>query len=91
MDSPIRLENNIIDESHTASSNVSSTKWPMCGRKFPKSEIVFFVQVILVYAVVIVSIANLTYGRSDDKLWISLLSSSLGYLLPNPNLNKHHG
>ena len=91
MDSTIRLDNNISDTSHeTDTKSNNSSKWHVFGRKFPKSEIVFFVQVILVYIVVIVSIANLTIGRTDEKLWITLLSSSIGYLLPNPSLNKNY-
>lgn len=74
---------------HSTRSNTSS-KWHFCGRLLPRSEIVFFVQVILIYIVVIVSIVNLTIGRSDDKLWIALLSSSIGYLLPNPSLKLNN-
>ena len=44
-------------------------------------------QVVLIYIVVVASIANLTvYKERDGKLWTALLSSSLGYLLPNPKL-----
>ena len=67
-------------------SSPSTRHWKICREKFPKSEIVYFIQVILVYIVVIVSIVNLTLGRPDDKLWIALLSSSIGYILPSPNL-----
>ena len=72
--------------------NVSSVsnRWPMCGGKFPKSEVVFFVQVILIYIVVITSLVNISLGEKD-QLWILLLTSSIGYLLPNPTLRKHGG
>ena len=83
MDSPIRIEDDI---KHSETSTTS--KWHLFGNTFPRSEIVFFVQVILVYIVAIVSIVNLSIGRSGDKLWIALLSSSIGYLLPNPSLKQ---
>lgn len=76
----IDLENN---------SSHSSNKWDVCGKIMPRSEIVFFVQVVLVYIVVIVSIVNLTIGGADDKLWIALLSSSIGYILPSPSLKAN--
>lgn len=86
MDQRNRPENDIeINPSEVAGSHTSS-KWHFFGRLMPRAEIVFFVQVILVYIVVIVSIANLTIGSADDKLWIALLSSSLGYILPSPSL-----
>ena len=71
-----------------SASNNNNPQWHMFGRKIPKSEIVYFVQVILIYIVVITSIVNLTINKDEGKLWTALLSSSFGYLLPNPNL-KH--
>ena len=50
-----------------------------------KSDVVFFSQVILIYIVVICSLINISLG-SSLQLWIILLTSCLGYLLPNPSL-----
>lgn len=72
----------------TESETGSNSKWMVLGQKLPKSEIVFFVQVVLIYIVVITSIVNLTLNKDEGKLWTALLSSSLGYLLPNPSLKK---
>ena len=46
---------------------------------------------LAVCAVVIASIYNLTVdsGRSDRELWIALLSSALGYMLPCPALDAY--
>jgi hypothetical protein len=50
---------------------------------------VFLSQVIIVYAVIIAAIANLTFfPNSKHDLWITLLSSSIGYLLPSPNIKR---
>ena len=57
--------------------------WHIFGRECPKEEIVFLCQVIIV-----VSIYNLTVAHDDSTLWTALLSSSLGYLLPNPSLKR---
>jgi hypothetical protein len=85
MDKANGSETDIVDSIERNSSR-SSTKWHFFGRLLPRSEIVFFAQVILVYIVVIVSIVNLTIGSDEDKLWIALLSSSIGYILPSPSL-----
>ena len=58
------------------------------GRECPKEEIVFLCQVIILYTVIVVSIYNLTVAHDDSMLWTALLSSSLGYLLPNPSLKR---
>jgi hypothetical protein len=74
---------------HDMTDNSSGRSWPFLGHRLPKSEVVFFMQVILIYIVVITSIVNLTLYKEDEgKLWTALLSSSLGYLLPNPTLKR---
>ena len=62
--------------------------WPLCGTKVPANEIVFFVQIIVIYTVIGVSIFNLSTNNHNNPLWISLLSSCLGYLLPSPYINR---
>ena len=58
----------------------------MFGSKIPKEEIVYFCQIIIVYTVIITAIVNLSLGEEQRDLWITLLSSAIGYLLPNPRL-----
>ena len=70
----------------TEHSQTSSSRWHFCGHVLPRSEIVFFIQVTLVFIVAIVSIVNITVQHPDSQLWIALLSSSVGYLLPSPTL-----
>ena len=65
--------------------------WHLFGTECPKEEIVLFCQVIILYTVIVVSIYNLTVGHGDSTLWTALLSSSLGYLLPNPSLKREDG
>ena len=69
-------------------SDGSVNSWKVLGSKIPKSECVYFVQVFLIYVVVIASLVNLTLGQDDYKLWTALLSSSFGYLLPNPTIKR---
>ena len=52
--------------------------------------IAFLSQVVAVYIVIIISLLNLTRGADNKELWVSLLSSSVGYLLPAPILTKKH-
>lgn len=68
-------------------SDSQSSRWAFFGGSYPKSEIVFFSQTIILYTVIIVSIYNLSVGQASD-LWVSLLSSCLGYILPAPTLKR---
>jgi hypothetical protein len=64
--------------------------WQMFGSKVPREEIVYLCQIIGVYTIIITSIVNLSIGgRERTELWITLLSSAIGYLLPNPRLGQN--
>ena len=59
-----------------------------CGSKFPKEVIIYFCQVLMVYIVVITSIINLCISDTNTCLWSSLVSASVGYLLPSPSISR---
>ena len=65
-----------------------SDKWHFLGTRVPKTEIVYFCQMIIVYIIIITSVVNLSIQNGSSELWISLLSSCIGYALPNPKLKK---
>ena len=65
--------------------------WHLFGTECPKEETVFLCQVVILYMIVVVSIYNLTVGHGDSTLWAALLSSPLGYLLPNPSMKREDG
>ena len=61
--------------------------WDIFGQRVPRNEIVFICQMILIYVVVAVSLYNLSRGSEVDNLWVALLGSCLGYVLPNPSID----
>ena len=65
---------------------VQNGRWHLFGSEVSKSVIVFIAQIVIIYVIVITSIVNLSLEYGDAKLWIALLSSNIGYLLPNPKL-----
>ena len=77
------------DCTDAAPNEPDSTPWHIFGTACPKEEIVFLCQVVVLYTVILISIYNLTTGNGDSNLWTALLSSSLGYLLPNPTLRRN--
>ena len=61
--------------------------WCCSGHStIPREQFIFIVQVILVYIVVVTSIVNLSLNTGDREVWIVLLSSATGYLLPSPSM-----
>lgn len=56
------------------------------------SRLLFIAQIILIYIIVISSIVILALQiGGNSNLWVALLSSSLGYLLPAPSLSLGKG
>ena len=81
------MMSNLNDISDTS----TRTEWKGLGSTCSKELVVYIAQVLLVYIIVITSILNLTVNQdtqseSSNRLWTSLLASSVGYLLPNPKL-----
>ena len=62
--------------------------WKFCGAKFPKDERIYLCQFLMVYIVVITSIVNLYINDKITCLWSSLVSGSVGYLLPSPSISN---
>ena len=60
--------------------------WCCSGSRVPRAEIVYLCQIIVILTIVFASIYNLSKGEGDQQLWTALLSSCMGYLLPNPTI-----
>ena len=56
------------------------------SKKFAKSKVIYFFQVVIIYIVVIASLINLSIQQHNQTLWSSLLSACIGYVLPSPQL-----
>jgi hypothetical protein len=52
------------------------------------NEVLFIVQILVIFTVVVSSIANLSFKNGDSNLWTALLSCSIGYVLPNPKVKS---
>lgn len=60
--------------------------WSMCGERVPKNQVTFIAQIIAVYGIIIVSIVHISLQSANQELWLVLLSSAFGYILPSPGL-----
>ena len=75
-----------MDDRHSVDEVDTTDQWTFCKKDIPSTQVVFFIQVTLVYIVAITCIVNLALGNEPKDLWISLLASSIGYVLPSPSL-----
>ncbi len=56
-------------------------QWLCCGETLPRSEIVYLSRTIVIYTIIIFCLANLTLGMKPVEIYISLLSTCLGFIL----------
>ena len=78
-----------MNDNSSSTSNRSS-KWIFCNNELPSREVIFFSQVIILYVIILVSIAHISLGIGNSTLWSTLLAGSLGYLLPSPHIVSRH-
>ena len=57
-----------------------------CRYRMPKNTLTFLSQIIVVYGIISVSINHLSVQSPNQELWLILLSSAFGYILPSPGL-----
>lgn len=71
-------------------NNQERRSWKFCNSvTLPRSEVVFFSQIFIILLLIALCSTKLCFfdlSCEESTIWISLLSSSLGYLLPNPKL-----
>ena len=58
----------------TRENRTHSEHWQLMGRILPKSEIVYFCQMLIVYVIIVTSIVNLLLQNQKNELWITLLT-----------------
>ena len=85
------LANNIYESKPKISDQASVQPsavgdWGLCGTRVPKNQVTYMTQVILVYGIIAVSLSQLILQSADRDLWLVLLSTSVGYVLPSPRL-----
>ena len=64
--------------------------WKFCNSvSLPSAEVVFFTQVCFIFILLSLSISKLSFYKlscDETAIWLSILSSTVGYMLPNPKL-----
>ena len=53
-----------------------------------KSLVKYSCQMIILVIVIIASVVNLSLNQDEKGIWLPLLCSTLGYILPNPSIKK---
>ena len=57
-----------------------------CIQQVPKNKVTFLAQIVVVYGIISVSIYHLSVQSPNQELWLILLASAVGYILPRPGL-----
>ena len=65
-----------------------SMKWKLWRMEMSRTVVAFFSQIIMLYICILTCFVNLSVKNGPPELWISLLSLSLGRILPSPKVKK---
>ena len=65
----------------------SMTPWNCFNYEVPKQEVVYLAQIGIIYILVSACLINLALSVQPTELWVALLSSSVGYIMPTPALS----
>jgi hypothetical protein len=71
----------------------SNSYWNLpFGYQAPRGQIIFFVQVVIAFVVILAAIVNLSVPslpptEKEQSYWKVALSATIGYLFPNPRLS----
>ncbi len=77
-----RLNNVDENQSMPRSDSVGT----LCIKNKAFSRESFYAQAILIYIISLACIINLSTGTEHSHVWVSLLSASLGFILPAPKV-----
>ena len=64
-------------------------KWGLCCSSVYKSEVVFMIQIMFLFTILIFSIVQITMRSENLEIYFSLISSIIGILVPSPKMNKN--
>ena len=84
----ISIENTVEENVKLPMTIEKTNQWTRLRKKILGVEVLFFFQMFIISFVIGASIYNLTTNEARPKIWVVLLSSCLGILLPNPSLAK---
>ena len=80
----------VVEENYFEKESSSKSSWKFCNQTtLPRSEVVFFLQMFVILLLISHCIVKLTVLKpncEETSVWIFILSSLVGYLLPNPRL-----
>ena len=68
---------------------MESRERTLCGTKISCSALIFLFQITILYISIITCFINLTISNGLNELWITILSLSLGTILPSPKVSKN--
>jgi hypothetical protein len=64
-------------------------KWGLCCSSVYKAEVVFFVQILFLFIILLFSIIQIVLKSSNLEIYFSLISSIIGILIPQPKMAKN--
>ena len=81
-----RVSQNLAKEIVFNYASEERPPWSVCGRKCSRSASLFMIQSIVVFILILTPVVSIILSRSSEEktVWVALLSSVVGLILPIP-------
>jgi hypothetical protein len=85
---PLTAKQPVEEVSYLGSSSKSSVNCLVSAQRIPKNRVTYLAQIVAIYLIIIVAAVNLSIlpDGPNNELWIALLASAVGCVLPAPGL-----
>lgn len=83
VDTHLNLGNIVFDQ-----NNEERKSWKLLGHSCSRSLALFISQFVVILIVLACSIVRISLAKTceESTVWVAILSSTLGYILPSPKL-----
>ena len=81
-----RVSQNLAEEIVFNAVSEERPPWNLCGRKCSQSASLFIIQIIVAFTLILTSVVCIILSRNCEErtVWVALLSSVVGFILPIP-------
>ena len=74
-------------DTYSQTASKRTRMWFFFGSEIPKDQVVYLLQMFIGISIIVASVINLSIGdKAIREVWIALLSSTMGYMLPTPGM-----
>src|SRR5258708_5154977 len=85
-----RLSVECSEDRSTINGQSALSRLSLMLNEITHRHVIYYCQVVVIYAIIITCLLNLSLSNDKDCTWTTLLSACIGYLLRPPKIKKNN-